>query len=300
MVGTVPHIVQYQGSKRLLANQILNYMPYKFKRYIEPFCGTAAVAIAVASKKKVDNFWLNDINEPLVNMLQNAIESPQTLYESYKNVWEEQIKGDSVEHFFAVRKQFNSGDKSPANMLYLLARCVKGAVRYNEKGELNQSCDKRRMGTRPSNVLKNILAVSSLLKGKTKYTAVDYKQIFLQTSSDDIVYMDPPYQGTSQLRDNRYLTGVHYDEFVENIKILNAKKVNFLISYDGVCGNKSYGKDLPKDLRCHKLLLNAGRSTQSTLLGRKDITYEALYVSDGLRYLIDKIPKQELLWENMG
>ena len=299
MGGSIPHIVQYQGSKRLLARQILNYIPQKFNRYIEPFCGTAAIAIAVAREKKVNSFWLNDINKPLVNMLKNAIESPQSLYENYKNVWEGQIAGDSVEHFFSIRKEFNNGDKCPANMLYLLARCVKGAVRYNEKGELNQSCDKRRMGTKPDTILKNISAVSALLKGKTKYTAQDYKDIFVQTKPGDILYMDPPYQGTSQFRDNRYLSGVSYDEFAENIKILNERKVDFLISYDGVCGNKSYGRDLPKELECHKLLLKAGRSTQSTLLGRNDITYEALYISKGLQYLIDKIPKQELLWENV-
>ena len=39
MRGSIPHIVQYQGSKRLLAKQILNYIPHKFNRYIEPFCG---------------------------------------------------------------------------------------------------------------------------------------------------------------------------------------------------------------------------------------------------------------------
>ena len=36
MNGTVPHLVQYQGSKRKLANQILRYMPDKFVRLVEP------------------------------------------------------------------------------------------------------------------------------------------------------------------------------------------------------------------------------------------------------------------------
>jgi len=39
MNGRIPHIVQYQGSKRILAPQILDYMPRKFNRLIEPFLG---------------------------------------------------------------------------------------------------------------------------------------------------------------------------------------------------------------------------------------------------------------------
>lgn len=49
-------------------------------------------------------------------------------------------------------------------MLFLLARVVKGAVRYNSNGELNQSCDKRRYGTKPNVIANNALAISGLLK----------------------------------------------------------------------------------------------------------------------------------------
>ena len=46
MNGKIPHIVQYQGSKRVLAPQILQYMPERFNRLIEPFSGMAAISIA--------------------------------------------------------------------------------------------------------------------------------------------------------------------------------------------------------------------------------------------------------------
>ena len=166
MNGTMPHIVQYQGPKRKLAPQILQYMPRKFSRCIEPFAGSAAITIAVAACKDVDEFIVNDLNEPLVRMLEEAVEHPQDLYEAYKGVWTAQFSMDSTEHFLAVRGAFNGGDTSPANMLYLLARCVKGSIRYNNEGKINQSCDKRRHGTKPETVYKNMLAVYGLLKGK--------------------------------------------------------------------------------------------------------------------------------------
>ena len=51
MNSTIPHIVQYQGSKRKLAPQIMQYMPERFDRLIEPFAGMAAISIAVAYNK---------------------------------------------------------------------------------------------------------------------------------------------------------------------------------------------------------------------------------------------------------
>ena len=55
---------------------------------------------------------------------------------------------DALEHFYTVREKFNR-TQEPQLFLYLLARCIKGAVRYNNEGMFNQSPDKRCLGTRP-------------------------------------------------------------------------------------------------------------------------------------------------------
>lgn len=41
-----------------------------------------------------------------------------------------------------------------------------------------------------------ILRVSHLLKGKIKIYSTDYSNILYLASSNDLIYMDPPYQGT--------------------------------------------------------------------------------------------------------
>ena len=151
MNGTTPHLEQYQGSKRNLAPQILQYIPKRFDRLIEPFAGMAAITIAVSKQRRAERYLLNDLNEALVNVLKEAITNPQQLIEDYTRVWSEQLtyQGGSVEHFYKVRKDFNNGNQCAANMLYLLARCVKGSVRYSSAGMFNQSPDKRRKGTSP-------------------------------------------------------------------------------------------------------------------------------------------------------
>lgn len=136
----------------------------------------AAITIATAKMGRASHYVVNDLNKPLVDVLQSVIETPKTLIADYTEGWNEQFsyEGGSVEHFYKIRDEFNGGNQSAANMLYLLARCVKGSVRYD-------------------------------------------------------------------------------------------------------------GEDLPDGLDLQKVLLNAGLSSQSLLLGKKEVTYEALYISRGLQ-----------------
>ena len=299
MNGKTPHIVQYQGSKRLLASQILQYMPRKFNRLFEPFSGMAAITIAVAKENRANQYYINDINEPIVRILQEAIDTPVSLIDRYTNVWTEQFsyKEGHLEHFYHIRNCFNEGEQTAENMLYLLARCVKGSVRYGRNGNFNQSPDKRRHGTNPKNMTENVLAISAILKGKVNFSATDYREILKTAESGDLIYLDPPYQGVSNKKDNRYFSGVDFEEFSESIAVLDKRKIDYIISYDGECGEKGYGQDLPKSLNCKKIMLNAGVSTQSTLLGKKDTTFESLYISDNITAMITPIPEQIMLME---
>lgn len=303
MNGNVPHIVQYQGSKRILAPQILRFIPMKFNRLVEPFAGMAAITIAVAKQNRADKYLVNDLNAPLVRILKSAIETPNELFFEYSKVWNEQFTypNGSVEHFYKVREDFNNGQQTAANMLYLLARCVKGSVRYGSNGQFNQSPDKRRYGTAPQTLKTNLLTISYYLKGKTTFMSKDYREVLDEAKTGDVVYMDPPYQGVSNVRDSRYYSGIEFYDFVEAVDNLNRRGINFLISYDGKCGDRQYGEDLPEELGLQKVLLNAGLSSQSILLGKKEITYEALYVSKGLQQHFVPLQEQQYsLFEAMA
>ena len=138
MNGTVTHIVQYQGSKRNLAPQILPYFPQRFNRLIEPFAGMAAITIAVSRLNKAQSYRLNDLNTPLVSVLEEVINNPQRLLDDYTRVWSEQLTYEEggVAHYYKVRDDFNNGNQCAANMLYLLARCVKALFDMVTMGNL--------------------------------------------------------------------------------------------------------------------------------------------------------------------
>lgn len=305
-MATLPHPIQYQGSKRNLASDILRFLPNRVERLVEPFTGTAAVSIAAASKHISQNFWLNDLNKPLIELLKLIVERPNEIVDAYAQIWNGQHH-DSIGHYFEVRERFNRSN-DPKLFLYLLARCVKGAVRYNSKGFFNQSPDKRRKGTQPEKMRKNVEGVSTLLKGKCKFTCLDYREVLAEVKSNDFVYMDPPYQGVCGARDSRYFSGINFDDFVLALEQLNRKGVAFAISYDGKRGNKTFGNTLPKELGLKRIEIEVGRSSQATLLGREEITVESLYLSSnlvsgqfsGLESYISKAPIQLTFLEKHG
>jgi len=269
-------------------------MPQRFRRLVEPFSGMAAISIAAAAEGRAESYYINDLNKHIVSILIDAINSPEELINKYSLLWNEQFafSGSHVEHFYHVRERYNEGEHTSEIMLYLLARCVKGAVRYGKDGKFNQSPDKRRNGTNPQNLAHNVRQISSIMKGRVNFSAVDYKEIFKKAEPGDLIYMDPPYQGVSDTRDNRYLSGVDFNEFAAALDTLNRKGIDFIVSYDGACGDQCYGKELPQSLKCEKIMLNAGLSSQSTLLGKRNTTYEALYLSERLIPLMQNIPQQ--------
>ena len=63
------------------------------------------------------------------------------------------------------------------------------------------------------------------------------------------------------------------------METLNARDISYLVSYDGRTGDKVHGRRLPNTLQLHLVELEAGRSSQATLLGRDEITIESLYLS---------------------
>jgi len=239
------------------------------------------MSLATGARKRAKKFWLNDLNKPLMDLWSQIVNNPEEISNQYEHLWHEQ-KDDPRSYYDKVRDEFNKTGRADC-FLYLLARCVKASVRYNTNGEFNQSPDNRRLGANPETMRNMILGASYLLKGKTRITSKNYRDVMEKAKPEDVVYMDPPYQGVCRDRDNRYLTGIQLCEFIEALGELNRKSIRYIVSYDGRTGNKVHGELLPDELGLTHIEIMAGRSTQSTLLGRDDITYESLYLSPALK-----------------
>lgn len=297
-VSAIPHPFPYQGSKRAIARYILPYIPQDVGCLFEPFCGAAAVSIAASAGGLVNQVVLNDLNQPLIALWEEILFRPGALCDEYERQWLEQ-QTDRKAYFYKVRAEFNKS-QTPHLLLYLFARIVKGSVRYSAEGQFNQSADNRRSGMHPKTIRRNILGVSALLANKTKLTAVDFRQAITAANEGDLIYLDPPYQGTSFTRDHRYLNGLVYDEFVDALMQMNDLNLSYIISYDGYTGNKPHGKLLPDNLYLRHLLIRAGRSSQATLLGHNHETIESLYLSPALVRRLDmQQPSRFIRWPSL-
>lgn len=213
-------------------------------------------------------------------MWQEILGNPEGLARAYARIWRAQI-GREREYYDAVRAKFNRTHR-PVYFLYLLARCVKAAIRYNGEGEFNTSPDNRRKGARPHTMRERIVNASALLAGRTELSCRDYAEVLDRCGRSDLIYMDPPYQGVCGNRDHRYCPKVDHVRFCAALSALNEKGAMYLVSYDGRTGDKSYGPPLPAYLRLKRVEVHAGRSSQATLLGREHQTYESLYLSAAL------------------
>ncbi len=293
----MPQPIPYQGSKRALAQTIIDYYPNNIHSLIEPFAGSAAISIASLYYNKVDKVIINDINKPLMDLWGAIINNPNDIIEKYSYYWNEQL-GDEKNYYNLIRDKFNE-TKESGYLLYLLARCVKAAVRYNTKGEFNQSPDNRRKGKHPKRMANEILNASSILNGKTEIFSTDYRDIIFKANEKDLVYMDPPYEGVSNKRDNRYMNGLGRNEFIESLEILNDKNIKYIISYDGRLGNKKYGELLPEHLKLKRIELEVGRSSQATLNNNTDMTYESIYLSENIFSNIDKLEIEDTIFKSI-
>lgn len=277
----IPCPIPYQGSKRGLAFKILSYAPSHISgRLIEPFAGSAAVSLAAAMTNRARQFIIADCLAPLIELWRLILERPEQLAAEYERLWYSQL--DDPKHtYFRIRDEFNM-DQHPVKLLYLIVRCAKNAIRFNSEGKFNQSPDNRRLGMRPEKMRQEIFDAHRLLSGRTTTVAADYREVLRLADLDDLVYMDPPYQGVSSNRNPRYAQQLDLDRFIEELELLNKRKIPYLVSFDGACGRRTYGQELPEHLKLKRILLPAGRSSQSTLLGRAELTVESLYLSPAL------------------
>jgi DNA adenine methylase len=290
----VPHAIPYQGSKRALAHVIIPLLPTDTSTLIEPFAGSAAITIAARYSQVAKRAIISDINEPLMALWIRILTDPAALADDYESLWRQQ-RHDPRAFYDEVRAKFNA-TKEPHLLLYLLARCVKAAVRYGRNGDFNQSPDNRRLGAMPGTMRRRLIETSRVLT-ETIAISCDYTELLSVADESSVVYMDPPYQGVSNVRDHRYMRGLEKHEFEKELRKASSAGISFILSYDAVTETRTYGNALSGDLGLTHLHIIAGRSSQATLQGIHKVTVESLYLSPAL---VDRLGGEEQVASRLG
>ena len=266
---TIPPVIKWTGSKRTVANQLAEqFLPSD--TYFEPFVGGGAmIPFAKANKG-----YASDIIPELIDLWNCIKTSPQTVASEYEMRWTD-LQNNGADVYYRIRDSFNA-TRNCYDFLFLTRTCVNGMIRYNEKGEFNNSFHLSRPGIHPATLREIIFQWSRVLQ-KIEFLNVDYRDCLSRAKAGDFVFLDPPYGGTK----SRYTqTEFVLDDFFRELDRLNSIGVKWMLTFDGTAGNRTYSYAPPVDVYIHHYLINTGNSAFSRLMdNKKDVIQESVYLN---------------------
>lgn len=215
-------IIRWAGSKRKLLPILVENTPTDFKRYIEPFCGSACLFFEIKPKSAL----LSDINVELINALKK-LKNRTDIREKLLSI------PDNERTYYQIREQnpneLSSYDRA-IRFLYLNRYCFNGVYRTNSLGVFNVPRGNR-TGSFPS---KEIFADSRKILKNAELQSVDYKICLSLVEKNDFVYLDPPYAKYGNFT-GEYGVGsfnsIDIPTLVNALKKIDRKGAKFLFSY---------------------------------------------------------------------
>lgn len=268
-MNKVTPCVKWAGGKRQILNNLLEFMPKKFKCYYEPFIGGGALLFEITPKK----FKINDSNKELIciyKCLRN-----NKLFKKFYECCKTHEKNHSEEYFYKIREmdRKKSYNKLPtyikaARCVYLNKACFNGLYRVNKKGYFNV----------PSGKYQKIkcfddINIKKLNKYFNKYKPVilnkDFEYAIKSAKAGDFIYFDPPYDVVGDQSFTSYtIEGFNRKEQLrlrDVVTDLTKKGVLIMISN----ANTEFIRDIYKDFNIH--IINAKRVINSKSDRRGDI-----------------------------
>ncbi len=261
--------MKWSGSKKSQAEKIIDFFPESFDIYFEPFLGGGSILGALQPKKAV----CGDVCTPLIDLWRLVQKDPKKVSAMYSKMWNK-LNEVGYTHYLKVRSDFNKS-KSPFDLLFLTRTCVNGLIRFNKKGEFNNSFHHSRKGMNPQTLERIILEWSEIIKNH-KFLCRDYKELTKNAKKGDFIYLDPPYFHTK----GRYFGTINFEEFTKYLGDLNKRGIKYALSFDGQRGEKMYTVQIPKKLYKRHVYLHSGNSTFRKVQDKKvEKVYESLYLN---------------------
>jgi DNA adenine methylase len=218
-------ILRWAGSKRLLLPKLLSLAPREYRRYIEPFCGSACLFLALNPPKSI----LADVNPHLISTYEQVKLRPIDVAEvmaSWSATRKEYLRVRGASMTTAVEKA--------GRFLYLNRYSFNGVYRENLKGQFNVPFGGARKNGQLASVTE-LIAFSRAL-AHTRLVCSDFEDIIAQAKAGDFLYLDPPYHyGTARNR-GEYgygaFSSADVDRFVSSVAAANKRGAQILISYN--------------------------------------------------------------------
>lgn len=195
-IGPEP-LLKWVGGKRTFAKKaalkIREYLDSTGGSLIEPFAGGAAMSLAVRRETTIA-----DVNKELISFYRHVRDSPEGLAFGLSNLVTKY--GYTEDAYYRVRDTLSvkTSLEEAARFLYLNRICYNGVYRVNKNGDFNVPYGKPSLRKPIKSLFPDstkIRDVSAALVDAT-FRAVDFEVVVSMAGPGDIVYADPPYDGT--------------------------------------------------------------------------------------------------------
>jgi DNA adenine methylase len=171
-----------------LAPTITKYLQESGGRYFEPFLGGGAMAMHLGFPDMV----LNDIIPDLIKAYTALRDTPTELATL---VYQLGQWGTKESHYYAVRDTEPDTDmEAAARLIYLNAHSFNGLWRTNRSGKMNTPYGQKE-GRITDSLIERLGSASEALAGADLRNQ-DFEPVLKLAKEGDLVYLDPPYDGT--------------------------------------------------------------------------------------------------------
>lgn len=236
-------IIRWAGSKKKILPLLSAMAPLNYARYIEPFCGSAALLFYL----KPRSAFLGDINFDLINALVAIRDHPADLYAALAAV---HVSKESYYRIRAAKPEPANVFEQAVRFLYLNRYCFNGIYRTNRLGQFNVPMGERTGGLPPKELF---LSCSSVLKGADLLVG-DFCETLDYATANDFVYLDPPYVKEGTRNRGEYGVGsfiiADIERLMTRLHQLDVSGVRFLLSY---ANHDAFVCKLPSHWEVHKI-----------------------------------------------
>jgi len=224
MVPAIRPPLRWAGSKRRLIPLLLLAAPTAFKRYFEPFAGSASLFFSLEPRAAI----LNDINMELLNFYRVLRSRPREVAVRVASM------PPTSCYYYELRAKvlgrMTAVDRA-ARFLYLNRYCFNGVYRTNRKGVFNVP---RGINTGSLPSATELSRCSRLLR-RAKLCQGDFEDVMSEVRSTDFVYLDPPYASVERKAYGEYGYGSYstndHGRLVSSIRAADSRGAKIILSY---------------------------------------------------------------------
>lgn len=178
-----PVFLRWAGSKKQLLPSLTANMPQDFKRYVEPFTGSACLFFSIQPTQAI----LGDINNELILTYEAVRNNPTGVSRELHGLIV------SRNNYYTLRGTLPHTLRKPsraARFIFLNRLCFNGLYRTNLRGEFNVPYGGTAGGQIPP--LEQLCSAAKILKCAELRNS-DFEDVLESVVPGDFVYMDPPY-----------------------------------------------------------------------------------------------------------